>query len=376
MGLGDPRTGRDPFDEPGTSPSRDRDFGPSGETRGFQVPALPTVPTAPGFDEFGNFDIAAADPDERSLLQKAIDKFKESVSVPGVIAGVLAGAITGSAPIGVTVNNLITKGLNRDDAEEIAQRVASGEITPEQGEMVASIRTPTAAGFREGPGTAAGIGGAAGVGVGGTAGAGIGGAAGLVTPGGTTATGITAPTGLTGLPGSLSESARQNIALQEEQLAEIERLTAPFRAAATDVALPTLSAFARGGDVDFTPSALFGRQLETGRQGVLRQQAARGGVKSSGTFERLADLVSGLAAEDVGRFEQGQLALLQSGLGGEEALRQAGTTLTGNIGGILGSLGQGLNLQQQQQAQAERARAQTLASGVSGLGDLALQLFT
>lgn len=172
----------------------------------------------------------------------------------------------------------------------------------------------------------------------------------------------------------LAQSAQENIALQEEQLAEIERLTAPFRNVATGQALPALSALAFGGEVDYQPSRLFQQQLERGREGILRQQAGRGGIKSSGTFERLADLVGGLASEDVGRFEQRQLGLLQTGLGSEEALRQAGTQLTGNISGALGQLGQGLNLSAQQLGQAQAAGLQSLGSGFGGLSDLMLAL--
>jgi hypothetical protein len=170
----------------------------------------------------------------------------------------------------------------------------------------------------------------------------------------------------------LTQSAQENIALQEAQLEEIERLTAPFREAATGQALPALSALAFGGEVDFQPSQLFQQQLERGREGILRQQAGRGGLKTSRTFERLADLVGGLAAEDVGRFEQRQLGLLQTGLGSEEALRQAGTSLTGNIGAIRSGLGQGLNLSQQQLAQAQATGLSSLGSGLRGISDLAL----
>lgn len=166
----------------------------------------------------------------------------------------------------------------------------------------------------------------------------------------------------------LTQSAQAGISLNESQLARIEELTAPFRQAATDVALPNLSALAFGGDVDFQPSQLFGRQLEQGRKGILTSQTGAGpGLKSSNTFERLADLVGGLASEDVGRFEQGQLSLLQSGLGSEQALNQAGTTLTGNIAGLQSNLGQGLNISQQNLGQAKQASLQGLSSGLSGL---------
>lgn len=170
----------------------------------------------------------------------------------------------------------------------------------------------------------------------------------------------------------LRDSAEANIALQERQFAEIEKLTEPFRAIATGTALPTLTALATGGDVDFQPSQLFRRQLESGREDILTGQAARGTLKSSPTFERLSDLVSGLAAQDIGRFEQSQLGLLQSGLRAEDVLRQSGTSTAGNVAGIFGNLGQGLNLAQQNLAQAQIAGAQSLGSGIQSLGQLAL----
>jgi hypothetical protein len=168
----------------------------------------------------------------------------------------------------------------------------------------------------------------------------------------------------------LTGSAQENIALQEGQLAQIAGQTAPFRAAATDVALPQLSALAFGGNVDFQPSKLFGRQLEQGRTGILRGQAAGGaGVKSSRTFERLGDLVSGLAGEDVGRFEQGQQSLLNQGITATNQLGQSGSQLTGNVANIFSNLGQGLNAARQGQGLDRQTSFQGLSSGLSGLAD-------
>ena len=180
-------------------------------------------------------------------------------------------------------------------------------------------------------------------------------------------------------PGTLEQSALDAIAQQEGQLAEIEGITAPFRQAGLDIALPQLSALAFGGDVDFQPSQLFNRQLESGRTGILRGQAARGGVKSSGTFERLGDLVSGLTGEDIGRFQRGQSSLLQSGLRAEDLVRQAGTGFAQSAGNIFGNLGQGLNVAAQQRGnlagQQALSKSQTLAGGISGLGSLLSELF-
>jgi len=172
----------------------------------------------------------------------------------------------------------------------------------------------------------------------------------------------------------LTQSAFENIALQEEQLGKVSELTDPFRQAGQK-GLGALSNLAFGGDVDYQPSKLFGQQLESGRRGILRQQAGGGGIKSSRTFERLSDLVSGLAAEDVGRFESGQLDLLRTGLRAEDVLRQTGGQTGQTVGNIFGNLGQGLNLAEQQKGQAALAQSQTLAGGVRGLGDLFQELF-
>lgn len=169
----------------------------------------------------------------------------------------------------------------------------------------------------------------------------------------------------------LQQSARENIALQESQLAEIERLTAPFRDAATGTALPSLSALAFGGDIDFQPSQLFQQQLESGREGILQQQSGGGaGVKSSNTFQRLSDLVSGLASEDMGRFEQGNLDLLNRGVTATNQLGQAGSQLTGNVGGIFSNLGQGLGQAERAFGQSRNASLQGLSSSLGGLSQL------
>lgn len=169
----------------------------------------------------------------------------------------------------------------------------------------------------------------------------------------------------------LRQAAEQDIALQRGQLETIAGQTQPFRAAATETALPALTALALGGDIDLQESPLFQAQLETGRRGTLRGQAGGGaGVKSSRTFEKLSDLVSGLAAEDVGRFEQGNLSLLNQGLAATNQLGQAGSALTGNISQAFSGLGRGLSEAQQSLGQARNAAFQGAASGLSGLSQL------
>ncbi len=170
----------------------------------------------------------------------------------------------------------------------------------------------------------------------------------------------------------LKQSAEAGIDLNESQIAEIERLTEPFRTAATGTALPNLSALALGGDVDFQPSKLFGAQLEQGREGLIKGQAAGPGIKSSSTFGKLSDLVSGLAAEDVGRFESGQRSLLETGRTAEQGLSAAGGRLSGNIGDILSNLGAGKASSASNLAQAQIAGGQTLAGGLQGLSQLLL----
>ena len=168
----------------------------------------------------------------------------------------------------------------------------------------------------------------------------------------------------------LTSSNAQNIALQESQLAEIQKLFKPFTAAAKNTALPNLSSLAFGGSLDYQPSQLFGQQLEQGREGILGQQAAGGaGLKSSNTFSRLSDLVSGLAAEDMGRFEQGNLGLLQSGIGSEGALNQASNTLGNNISASNQNVGNQLNQSFQNYGNQRQQSFQGLGSGLGGLAD-------
>ena len=162
----------------------------------------------------------------------------------------------------------------------------------------------------------------------------------------------------------------QNIALQESQLAEIQKLFQPFTDAAKNTALPNLSSLAFGGSLDYQPSQLFGQQLTQGREGILGQQAAGGaGLKSSNTFSRLSDLVSGLASEDMGRFEKGNLGLLQAGIGSEGALNQASNTLGNNISASNQNLGNQLNQSYQNYGQQRQQSMQSLGSGLSGLAD-------
>jgi hypothetical protein len=140
----------------------------------------------------------------------------------------------------------------------------------------------------------------------------------------------------------LEESAAAGIALNEAQIAEITKLAEPFTTAATQTALPSLSNLALGGDIDFQTSPLAKRQLETGRESIVENRAAGGKLKSSGTFKNLADLASRVASEDIGRFEGGQTALLNAGIGAEQGLRSAGTQVSGNISDLLTNLSSGV----------------------------------
>jgi hypothetical protein len=168
----------------------------------------------------------------------------------------------------------------------------------------------------------------------------------------------------------LKESAESGIALNQQQLAVVEKLTQPFRDAGTQTALPNLQALAQGGDVDFQPSKLAGRQLEAGREGILKSRSG-GSLKSSGTFSNFADLATRVSAEDVGRFEQDQLDLLRTGLKGEDILRGTSTQTAGNVGGIFSNLGRAQNLSLQQLAEQQKAGGETLSSGVQSLSQLA-----
>lgn len=167
-------------------------------------------------------------------------------------------------------------------------------------------------------------------------------------------------------------SAGRAILQQEEQLERIEGITQPVRDVATETALPTLSSLALGGDVDYQPSELLTKQLETGREGVLRNRAAGSGVKSSTTFENLSDLAQGLVSDDIQRFEQGNINLLNTGLRAEDVVRQTGTSTAGNVSNIFGNLGSQLNQAQQNIAGSQIATGQTVDSGLSSLLTLGL----
>ncbi|MCP4365428.1 MAG: hypothetical protein GY800_09050 [Planctomycetes bacterium] len=174
--------------------------------------------------------------------------------------------------------------------------------------------------------------------------------------------------------GPAAKSALEAIKLQIDQQKQIEELTAPFREDGLG-GLSELEALAFGEETGYTPSELYKRELETGLTGITKQQVAGDRLKSSGTFGRRADLASGLSEEDIARYEKGQLGLLQTGLRGEEGLRAAGQTLSGSVSGTLGTLGQHLNEAQRRQAQEAITKGQTLQSGISGLTNLARQIW-
>jgi hypothetical protein len=169
----------------------------------------------------------------------------------------------------------------------------------------------------------------------------------------------------------LLSSTRAGLEEQRGQLSELERLSAPFREAATETALPTLRALATGqGEVGFTPSKLFQLQKEQGTRGIRRRLAAQGKFGSSQRFEEEADLISQLARADVERFERGNLAQLQAGIGTTEALGAAGQTLGAAGGALLSNLGQQQNIAQQNLGAQRRASFESAASGISGLASL------
>jgi len=167
-------------------------------------------------------------------------------------------------------------------------------------------------------------------------------------------------------------AADEAIGLQREQLGTVEEITQPFRDVATDQALPSLSALAFGGDTGYQQSPLAQRQLETGKRGIFRGQAAKSGLKSTGTFRKLSDLASQVSAEDVGRFEQGQTNLLNVGRRAEDVLRSTEGAVTGNVSNIFGNLGNQLSAAQQQAGLAQQAGYNTLGQGLSSLAYLNL----
>ena len=164
--------------------------------------------------------------------------------------------------------------------------------------------------------------------------------------------------------------AKSNIAQQRQQFSQLEGLTQPFIDAATKTALPQLSNMAFGGNIDYQPSVLFGRQLEQGKENIFQQQAARGGLKSSNTFSRLSDLVSGLAANDLGRFEQGQQGLLNQGVLALNQLDNAQQGAQGNVQTLLSMLQDQSRMMANRSAQDSIARTENVANTIGSFGDL------
>ena len=141
----------------------------------------------------------------------------------------------------------------------------------------------------------------------------------------------------------LSGNTRAGITQQEQQMGLLDKLQGPFRDAALNSAMPNLQSLAFGGEIDYQPSKLFELQSKVGQRGIRRRLAAQGKLDSSQRFEEEGALLQGLAAEDLQRFEQGQLAQLQTGLDSTEALNAAGQTLGGNISNLRSNLGAGLS---------------------------------
>jgi hypothetical protein len=170
---------------------------------------------------------------------------------------------------------------------------------------------------------------------------------------------------------ALVSSTRRGLDEQRRQLGEIERLNEPFRREALESALPSLRALATGeGETGFQPSRLFQLQKEQGQRDIRRQAAAAGKFGSTQRQEQEADLVSGLAREDLERFERGLLAQLQAGIGSTQALSAAGQTLGAAGAALHSNLGAQQNIAQQNLGAQRQASFQSAASGLGGLASL------
>lgn len=169
----------------------------------------------------------------------------------------------------------------------------------------------------------------------------------------------------------LTSSTQEGLAEQRRQLEQLEQLNAPFRDVALEQSLPSLTALATGqGETGFQPSRLFQLQAEQGTRGIKRRLAAQGKLGSSQRFEETADLISGLAGEDIARFEAGNLAQLQAGIGSTEALSRAGTTLGAAGSALLSNLGAQQNIAAQNFGAQRQSSFQGAANTLGGLSSL------
>lgn len=167
----------------------------------------------------------------------------------------------------------------------------------------------------------------------------------------------------------LTQSAQAGIAQQEQQEAFLQERYQGYYDQGVN-ALGKLSSL-YSGDVEgsgYTQSATYDYQLEKGREGIDTQQAKSGLLNSSSTAKREAGLVSGLAAEDMNRYEGGLLSQIQMGAGSAEAMSAASQSVSGNIGSLYGALGQGLNTSLQNMGQARQASMGTLGNSLSSAG--------
>lgn len=166
-------------------------------------------------------------------------------------------------------------------------------------------------------------------------------------------------------------STKRGISEAERQLSRIEQLQAPFRGQALETALPSLTALATGvGETGFKSSKLFQLQAEQGTRAIKRRLAAQGKFSSSQRFEETADLISKLSAEDVGRFEAGNLAQLQVGIGSTAALNKAGLALGTAGKSLLSSLGESLSATQTNLGAQRKSSFEGAANTISGLSTL------
>lgn len=169
----------------------------------------------------------------------------------------------------------------------------------------------------------------------------------------------------------LTGSTKAGLNEQRRQLAKLEQLNAPFRDVALEQSLPSLTALATGqGETGFQPSKLFQLQSEQGTRAIKRKLAAQGKFGSTQRFEETADLTSGLAGEDISRFEAGNLAQLQAGIGSTEALNRAGTTLGAAGSALLSNLGVQQNINRQNLGAQRQSSFQGAANTLGGLSAL------
>lgn len=169
----------------------------------------------------------------------------------------------------------------------------------------------------------------------------------------------------------LTQSTQEGLSEQRRQLEQLEQLNAPFRDVALGQSLPSLTALATGqGETGFQPSRLFQLQAEQGTRAIKRRLAAQGKFGSSQRFEETADLISGLAGEDIARFEAGNLAQLQAGIGSTQALNVAGTTLGAAGSALLSNLGAQQNIAAQNLGAQRQSSLQGAANTLGGLSSL------